>query len=104
MLAEKQISAHDGPLQKNNDNSKTNSNLEKLEKTTWLEDYANDLHAAGFADRDINGQGWFMGLEDLPIWQIENLVVELRGNELCLTWHNGHSEITQTARPTPWRK
>lgn len=71
---------------------------------TWLDANHDELKKAGFTDRDIYGQGWFTGLADLHLWQIENLKVELRGDQLCFTWNNGYTEIKQTCRPDKWRR
>lgn len=69
----------------------------------WITDNADALMAAGFTDRDINGQGWFIGIKDLTLWQIESLEVELRGSELIFKYDNGNGTIQQKASPSRWR-
>ena len=77
----------------------TRKSLVKFTPQTWLTDNEEELREAGFTDRDIYGLGWYRGLADLNLWNKEDLRVELRGDQLCFTWHNGHNAITQTSRP-----
>ena len=54
----------------------------------WLKNNAAELKEAEFTDRDIQGQGWFVGLVDLNLLNKPGLRVELRGDQLCFTWQN----------------